>query len=70
IALRNAPAVGIAKFTQADLNAGKIVFQHDGSTGDAASFDVSVRDDDGASAGTAQTVKVQVAELIDRRAGL
>ncbi|MEO1650164.1 MAG: cadherin-like domain-containing protein [Pseudomonadota bacterium] len=70
VALRNAPAVGIAKFTQADLNAGKIVFQHDGSTGDAASFDVSVRDDDGASAGTAQTVKVQVAELVDRRAGL
>ncbi|MEO1694510.1 MAG: polymer-forming cytoskeletal protein [Pseudomonadota bacterium] len=67
IGFRNAAAVSITSFTQADLNAGRILFQHDGSGDADASFAVTVADDDGATAGTAQTVKVSVVALPDRR---
>jgi cytoskeletal protein CcmA (bactofilin family) len=50
----------ITKFTQADLNSGRVNFTHDGSATKSASFDVVVTDHTGASSGAAQTVKVHV----------
>lgn len=50
----------VSQFTQADLEAGKVSFLHDGRTDAPAAFDVVVSDDDGATSGAAQTVKVAV----------
>jgi cytoskeletal protein CcmA (bactofilin family) len=47
-------------FTQADIEAGRVVFIHDRSTGTTASFDIVVADDSGATSGRAQTVHVHV----------
>ena len=47
-------------FTQADLAGGRVVFRHDGSAGNDASFDVSVTDATGGSSGAPQTVTVTV----------
>lgn len=55
-----APGLAVDTFTQADLNAGRVYFVHDGSNVERASFDVSVSDDDGATSGAAQTVNVAV----------
>lgn len=55
-----APGLAVETFTQADLNAGRVHFAHNGSEGPTAGFDVIVADDDGATSGAAQTVKVAV----------
>jgi cytoskeletal protein CcmA (bactofilin family) len=55
-----APGLSVETFTQADLEAGRVHFAHDGSVSDTASFNVVVTDDDGASSGAAQTVMVAV----------
>lgn len=55
-----APGLAVDTFTQADLNAGRVYFAHDGSGAERASFQVVVSDDDGATSGTAQTVNVAV----------
>ena len=48
------------RFTQADLMGGRVVFRHDGSGADKASFDVVVTDTAGGSSGAPQTVTVTV----------
>ena len=60
VALTHAPAEAVTSFTQADLEAGKVIFRHDGSATDWASFDVVVTDASGANSGSPQTVKVTV----------
>lgn len=60
IALKDAPAKPLDRFTQADIEGGKIVFQHDGKDNKKASFDVSVTDAKGGSSGEPQTVTVDV----------
>jgi len=50
----------LAQFTQADINAGKIVFVHAGGATANAGFDIVVVDDDGASAGPPRPVLVIV----------
>jgi cytoskeletal protein CcmA (bactofilin family) len=50
----------VAKFTQADLQSGRVLFTHDGTDTKVASFDVVVADQAGATSGAAQTVKVHV----------
>ena len=54
------PTTPIQKFTQADLEAGKILFVHNGANASKAGFDVVVADDDGATSGSPQTVEVDV----------
>jgi hypothetical protein len=61
IALATAPRRPVTRFTQADLERGSVVFQHDGSRTTAASFNVVVADHTGATSGAPQTVKVSVA---------
>lgn len=60
IAYADAPSRPVTKFTQADIEAGKIVFVHDGAPSSQASFDIVVADDEGATSGAAQTVRVTV----------
>jgi hypothetical protein len=60
VALAGAPKRAATRFTQADLQSGQVLFAHDGSSSNAASFDVVVADRSGASSGSAQTVKVAV----------
>ncbi len=60
IAHAAAPTSAVTQFTQADLQANRMLFVHDGSGGDVASFDVIVTDQTGASSGPAQTVRVAV----------
>lgn len=60
VAFANAPKNPISKFTQADLEAGKVMFVHNGAGTNKASFDVVVADDDGATSGGAKTVAVDV----------
>ena len=50
----------IFSFTQSDLEAGRVLFVHDGGASQAASFDIVVADDSGAISGAAQTVHVHV----------
>ena len=47
-------------FTQADLESGRVLFLHDGSAPDSASFEVTVTDKSGATSGAPQTVTVTV----------
>ena len=60
IAHSNAPGSAVKSFSQADLEAGKVQFRHDGSDAPAASFDVIVTDHAGATSGAPMTVKVNV----------
>jgi cytoskeletal protein CcmA (bactofilin family) len=60
LARTNAPTKPVAKFTQADIDTGSILFAHDGSAGERASFSVTVSDAAGATAGAAKTVAVAV----------
>lgn len=55
-----APGLSVETFTQADLEAGRVYFAHDGSSGASASFNTIVTDHAGATSGPAQTVKVAV----------
>lgn len=55
-----APAMPIDSFTQAELQAGSMLFVHDGNGSADASFDVVVTDHAGASSGAARTVTVAV----------
>ncbi len=60
VALTSDKGTAVEHFTQADIEAGRVLFVHDGSAGSKASFDVSVSDDSGGSSGRAQTVSVHV----------
>lgn len=60
VALVSAASSPLEQFSQAELQAGDIVFAHDGSGGPSASFEVVVTDDAGATSGVAQTVHVAV----------
>jgi cytoskeletal protein CcmA (bactofilin family) len=60
VSMLSAPGRPAAKFTQADLEAGKVSFTHDGAAAPTASFDVIVTDHTGATSGRPQTVKVTV----------
>jgi len=50
----------IARFTQADIEAGRVLFMHKGADTSPAGFDVVVADKSGASSGAAQSVRVSV----------
>jgi len=56
----DATGQAIAAFTQADLDAGKVLFRHDGNGAARASFDVVVADRAGATSGAPRTVEVVV----------
>lgn len=60
VSLAGSPARPVTRFTQADLQNGGVLFMHDGTNTQAASFDVVVADRSGATAGAGQTVKVAV----------
>lgn len=61
VALTGEPTVPVTSFRQADINARKVMFVHDGSDGARAGFAVRCVDDDGASSGSALPVTVEVA---------
>ena len=60
IALKPAPGDAIETFTQADIEAGAVIFKHDGSDTRRGSFDVVCTDASGGNTGTPQTVRVDV----------
>jgi cytoskeletal protein CcmA (bactofilin family) len=60
VAFVDAPGRAVVRFTQADLEGGRVSFMHDGSTTRSASFDIIVADRSGATSGKPQTVKVSV----------
>lgn len=60
VALKDAPREPVTTFKQADIEAGRVQFVHDGSDGTRASFDVVVVDGAGAASGPAQTVTAAV----------
>ncbi|WP_072388067.1 polymer-forming cytoskeletal protein [Hyphomicrobium sp. CS1BSMeth3] len=60
VAMSDAPREAVTSFKQTDIEAGRVLFVHDGSAGNRASFDVVVVDGAGAASGAAQTVKVAV----------
>ncbi len=60
VSLTAAPTTPVRRFSQADLEAGNVLFRHDDSETTRASFDVVVADSHGATAGAAKTVKVSV----------
>jgi cytoskeletal protein CcmA (bactofilin family) len=59
VAMSSTPRSPISTFTQKDLEAGLVLFQHDGSSG-KGSFQVVVTDRSGASSGAPMTVTVDV----------
>jgi cytoskeletal protein CcmA (bactofilin family) len=61
LALTGSPGAAVYDFSQADLMAGRVVFVHDGTPAESASFDAVVADHTGATSGSAQTVNVTVA---------
>ncbi|WKW49457.1 polymer-forming cytoskeletal protein [Rhodomicrobium lacus] len=60
VALAANAGVSVDRFTQADIEAGRVLFVHDGGDSNTASFDVLVSDESGANSGRAQTVHVTV----------
>jgi cytoskeletal protein CcmA (bactofilin family) len=60
VARANARATPVERFTQTDVQMHSVVFVHDGSGGESASFDVVVTDHAGATSGAAKTVHVAV----------
>ena len=60
VSLASQAGVSIVHFTQEDIEAGRVLFAHDGGDSSAASFDVIVADDSGATSGNSQTVHVHV----------
>lgn len=60
VALAASAGISIINFTQADIEAGRVLFVHDGGGSTSANFDVLVADDSGATSGRAQTVTVHV----------
>jgi cytoskeletal protein CcmA (bactofilin family) len=60
IMLTTAPQRAVSIFTQADLEAGRVAFVHNGSNGAFAGFDIVVADHSGATSGAPRTVKVAV----------
>jgi cytoskeletal protein CcmA (bactofilin family) len=60
VALTSQAGVSIFNFTQADIEAGRVLFVHDGGTSSTASFDIVVADDSGGNSGRAQTVHVHI----------
>jgi cytoskeletal protein CcmA (bactofilin family) len=60
VALAGAPKRPASRFTQAELQSGQVLFSHDGTNSQMASFDVIVADHTGATSGAARTVKVAV----------
>jgi hypothetical protein len=60
VALANAPQRAVNTFTQADLEAGRITFKHDGTNTTVAGFDIVVADHTGATSGAPQSVTVAV----------
>jgi cytoskeletal protein CcmA (bactofilin family) len=60
VALSTAPRKAVTAFSQADLDAGRVAFVHNGRGGDPASFDIVVADRSGGTSGAPQTVKVTV----------
>lgn len=60
VAMKASPAKAVDNFTQADLEAGGVMFVHNGADATTASFDVVVKDAAGASSGAPVTVRVAV----------
>jgi cytoskeletal protein CcmA (bactofilin family) len=60
VAKSSAPRAAITSFTQEELEAGTILFAHDGSGGPSASFDVIAADQTGATSGGPKTLSVTV----------
>ena len=56
LAFDNDPATQITNFTEAQLEAGQVIFVHDGSSGSSASFSVSVKDANGLTSPTPTVV--------------
>ncbi len=60
VSLASQAGTRVEVFTQADIEAGRVLFVHDGGESATASFDVVVADDGGATSGASQTVNVHV----------
>lgn len=60
VTLATSPSRPVNRFTQADLQNGGVLFTHDGTDTQAASFEVLVADRSGATTGAGQTVRVAV----------
>jgi cytoskeletal protein CcmA (bactofilin family) len=60
VVLASAPKRAVTNFTQADLEAGRVAFLHDGRGTENGGFDVVVADHTGATSGAPQSVTVNV----------
>ncbi len=60
VALSKDKGTAVEHFTQADIEAARVLFVHNGAGGQTANFDVMVADDSGGTSGKALTVTVHV----------